>query len=117
MNNRLKELRKKLNLTQTEFGNNLNLSKSTISGLESGAIALTERNLKEICSKFEVNEIWLKEGIGDVFIDLNADDEFSRLCGTLAGEKDEFKKKIIKALLKLDEDELLVFKNFVQSLQ
>ena len=41
MNNRIKEVRKNLKLTQKKFGENLNLSESHISNLEKGRVKLT----------------------------------------------------------------------------
>ena len=47
MNNRIKQARKKLNLTQKKFGENLNLSESHISNLEKGRVNLTARNIDD----------------------------------------------------------------------
>ena len=68
MGERVKEVRKLLNLTQEEFGNKLGVTKATISRLESGVINLTEQTLKLICREYNVNSDWLINGTGDMFI-------------------------------------------------
>lgn len=67
MINRLKELRKFKKLTQKEFGEKIGVSGDTISSIEKGKRNLTERNISLICEKFDVNEEWLRDGIGEMF--------------------------------------------------
>lgn len=67
MKERLKELRKTLNLSQEEFGNKLGVTKATISRLESGTNKLTEQMIKSICREFNVDYYWLTDGIGEMF--------------------------------------------------
>jgi transcriptional regulator with XRE-family HTH domain len=64
---RLREVRKKLNLTQMEFGKNIGVSDVTISTTESGKTPLTEANIKLICLTFNINEAWLRTGQGAMF--------------------------------------------------
>lgn len=67
MYTRIKELRKSLKLTQKEFGIAIGL-RSSISEIESNNAPITERTIIAICSKFNVNEEWLRTGIGEMFI-------------------------------------------------
>ena len=69
MKNRVKELRKTLKLNQTEFGHKLDLSQKAIANIETGVSALTERNFNAICKVFSVNPEWLRNGIGEMFIE------------------------------------------------
>ena len=64
---RLRELRKSLNLTLEKFGEPLGVKKSAISGIETGSRGLTEQMLKAICREYSVNEDWLKNGVGEMF--------------------------------------------------
>jgi transcriptional regulator with XRE-family HTH domain len=68
MNSRLKDLRKVLRLNQAEFSARLEMAQNSYSQLETGKIALTEKNIKLICVIFGVNETWLKTGAGEMFI-------------------------------------------------
>ena len=64
MNIRIRELRKALNLSQKEFADKIGLKQNAISYMERGGSAVTEQNIKLICSQFSVNENWLREEIG-----------------------------------------------------
>ena len=66
INDRFKELRKALGLSQEEFGNKIGLSKSGISNIESGTRNVTDKHIKLVCSEFPVNEEWLKTGEGEM---------------------------------------------------
>lgn len=65
INDRIKELRIRLNLTQEEFGNKIGLSKSGISNIENGTRNVSPRHVKLICTIFDINESWLTTGIDD----------------------------------------------------
>lgn len=67
MNTRIIELRKILNLSQTEFAKQISLKQGSISDMERGNAPITERTIIAICSKFNVNEKWLKYGTGEMF--------------------------------------------------
>lgn len=67
MNTRLTCLRKKLDITQAEFGNKLGVTRAAISRLESGDRNLTDQMILSICREFNVNEHWLRTGDGEMF--------------------------------------------------
>ncbi|HCM22820.1 MAG TPA: XRE family transcriptional regulator [Ruminococcaceae bacterium] len=65
---RIKILRKnKLHLTQEEFSSKINMSRSNLGSIEVGRISVTDRVIADICSAFNVNEEWLKNGTGEIF--------------------------------------------------
>ncbi len=64
INERFKQLRKSLGLSQEELGNKIGLSKSGISNIESGTRNVTDKHIKLICSEFPINEDWLRTGTG-----------------------------------------------------
>lgn len=73
MNERLKELRIRLKLSQADFGEKLFLSQNQVSLIEKGKRNLTDRSVNAICREFDVNEEWLRTGEGEMFIDLTKD--------------------------------------------
>ena len=105
--NRVKILRKKLKLTQKEFGDAIGVSNSNISNIENGSVNLTDRNIYEICSKFNVNKDWLKHGIGDVYIDLNKEDEIKNIINEFIDDNNAVKKDILNSLLKVHDENTL----------
>lgn len=67
MKDRIHNLRKRLGLSQTAFGERIGLKKSAISKLESGAYELTDQSVLIICREFGVNMDWLRNGEGEMF--------------------------------------------------
>lgn len=67
MNDRLREARKALNLTQKEFGRRLGVQDTAISKLESSERNLTEQMIIAIFREYSVNEDWLRTGNGEMF--------------------------------------------------
>ncbi|MCD3223817.1 helix-turn-helix domain-containing protein [Clostridium botulinum] len=114
---RLKELRKNLNLTQQDFAKKLNMSRSNIGNIENGIINLSERNIKDICKIFNVNEDWLKTGNGEMFVTLQEDKELLDFVINVMANKDEFIKKTFLTLARLSEEEWAVVKKIMKSLQ
>lgn len=68
MNERLKVLRKYFKLSQREFCRKLGMSQPTYAAFETGARELKDAYLKLICISYNVNEQWLRDGVGEMFI-------------------------------------------------
>ncbi len=75
MNERVKILRKVLDLTQDEFSSKIGLSRNFIAQVETGAKNPSDRTVSDICREFKVNELWLRAGDGDMFQELPPEDE------------------------------------------
>ena len=67
---RVREIRKALNLTLEKFGEKVGAKKNTMSAIETGRNALTEQMSKSICREFNVNYDYLVNGEGDMFSNL-----------------------------------------------
>lgn len=67
INQRIKELRAKLGLSQAKFAKAISISNGYIAGIELGNRNVNDRLIKLIVSAFNVREEWLKSGEGDVF--------------------------------------------------
>lgn len=100
--NRIKKLRKALNLSQPKFGEKLGVSKSVIVNLELGRVELKEFMLKLICKTYNVNPLWLTEGKGDMFFEV-ADEFLDDLA--IEYELTDIEKKIVSNFVKLPADE------------
>lgn len=102
---RVKEIRKAKGLTLEKFGDKIGLKKNSISQIENGKNELTESNSKAICREYNVNEEWLKNETGEMFL-VDRQDQIANLTATLfKGEKNSFKERLILALAGLDENE------------
>lgn len=103
MNDRIKKLRKELGLTLDKFGEKLGVTKPTISRIENGVNNVTEQMIKSICREFNVNETWLRTGEGEMFVDMDTEDELMRWAGeVLSGSDTSFQKRFVKMLMGLN---------------
>lgn len=104
MKTRLKELRKKLKLTQQAFGSKLGLSQNTIAQYEMGRIAPSNSVVKSICKEYGVNEKWLHTGEGDMFVESSYAEEIEAFLNNILTIDDEqFKKRLIVHLAQMDD--------------
>lgn len=104
---RIKVLRKEyLHLTLEQFGDKLGVSKVAISRLENGVNSVTSQMFKSICREFSVSELWLHDGEGEPFIQMNRNDEIMAAVGRiLADEPDSFRRRWISVMCQLSTDE------------
>ena len=117
MNERLKELRTTLGITLEEFGKRIGITRSAVGHLEKGSRNLTEQTLKSICREFGVNEEWLRTGEGEMFVPLTRSEAIAEFAGRLMKEEDaSFKKRLIEALAKLNEQEWEVLEGIARKL-
>lgn len=64
MNTRIAEIRKRLMLTQTQFGQEIGATRPMIASYESGKVIPDKTTRLLICAKFGINEAWLETGEG-----------------------------------------------------
>ena len=105
MIDRIKILRKTLGFTQQEFADKIGLSRNFIAQLETGSKAASDRTILDICKEFSVNETWLRTGTGDMFLQENKDAQISQMLDeVIKANESDFKRRLISALSKLDDD-------------
>lgn len=116
INDRIKHLRKDvLKVTQQEFSESLNISRSNMGNIEIGRIAVTDRVISDICLKYDVSENWLRNGSGDIFISKTRNQLITDFMGDLIKEEDEsFKRRLIEALAQLDIEEWELLENIAK---
>ena len=67
MNERIKEPRKTIGITQQELADKLGLKRNTIATYEIGKAIPSDRVISDLCNKYSVNEEWLRSGNGEMF--------------------------------------------------
>ena len=106
MNERLIKLRKYLHITQQEFADRLNVSRSTVATYEVGKSNPSDAAISLICREFNVNEEWLREGIGEMFLPTDRNADIAKLTKQLLNEEDDsFKNRFISMLANLSVEE------------
>ncbi len=106
MNERLRKLRKALDLTQREFGERIGVKGNTIAQYELGRNEPIDAVLSLICREFRVNEKWLREGTGEMFLPIDRNADIAKLTRQLLDEEsDSFKNRFVSILANLDTHE------------
>ena len=114
MNERLKKLRKTLDLTQQEFANKIGIARGNIDAYEVGKNAPSDAVISLICKQFNVDENWLRTGEGEMFIKQTRDEQIASFIGTIqSNEDDSFKKRFVSMLSALDESDWEVLEKMV----
>lgn len=104
MKTRIKELRKKLRLTQQSFADALGMKQNTIASYEIGRIEPSDPTIKHICKEFNVNETWLRTGEGEMFALRTRREAVQDFVDNLnLLPDDDFKVRLISTLAELDE--------------
>lgn len=68
MNERIKKIRKILNLTQQEFAHKIGIKRGAIANYEVGRNEPTNSVISLICREFNVSEEWFRNGTGEIFM-------------------------------------------------
>lgn len=104
-NERIKEVRNALGLTQDKFGERLGVKRSAISQVESGANGVSDQLRLAVCREFRVSEDWLRNGEGSMFIEPDEDEEISRFIGDILSGQPDFRRRLVSVLARLSPDE------------
>jgi len=67
INERIKQVRTVLDVSQREFSRQIFISQSSYGEIETGVRNVNERVIQLICSQYNVNKEWLKNGNGEIF--------------------------------------------------
>lgn len=113
MNERIKEIRKSKNMTQTEFGAKIGVKGNTITNYESGMRTPSDAVIVSICREFDINENWLRTGEGPMFRETP-----SATIDKLAQEfgLDDLDKKILDTYIQLPAQHRAVLKSWLADL-
>ncbi|MCQ4690305.1 helix-turn-helix domain-containing protein [Clostridium sp. SL.3.18] len=107
---RLKQLRKVLDIKQGDFAAKISTTQGHISDIENGRKNLSDRTIKLICLEEwngkKVNEDWLRTGSGEMFVEIDKENLLMAWAGNVLSESDvSFKKRFVKMLSELDESD------------
>lgn len=78
MKDRIRKIRRELDLTQQEFADRLGVKRGAIANYEIGRNEPVDSIISLICREFKVNEEWLRNGTGEMFAP-DASDELEAL--------------------------------------
>ena len=113
MKERIKAIRKELNLTQTIFAEKIGSSQNVVANYEIGRRNPSASVINNICKTFGVNEEWLRTGEGEMFLK-TPDTLIEQLKEKYS--MDDFETSIVEEYLNLPADKRAVFKEFIYKL-
>lgn len=106
MNSRIKKIRVDNGMTQQEFADKLGIKRGTIANYELGRNEPIDAVITLICREFNINESWLRTGEGEMMKPVNRDAEIASFMGdVMRGESDDFRRRLVAVLAKLDASE------------
>lgn len=116
LNERIKELRKSLGITQEKFANRINIKRNTLANYEIGRNEPIDAVISLICREFNVNENWLRYGEGEMFIEIPEEDEYFKAATLISKADDKDAMDAIIKYWKLEPESKKAVWDFIYSL-
>lgn len=117
MNERIKKLRKALDLTQQAFADRLGIKQNTIAKYETNRGTPTTSVVSLIVREFNVNETWLRTGEGEMFVELPQNEALAALIQAfLQGGTDSFRGRLVSLLLRLAPEQWDTLEEYLMEL-
>ena len=112
INERIKEIRKIFGKSQLEFGASIGLKQSTIGNYEKGTRSISDATILAICKTYNVNEEWLRYGIGKPVKDSATIIDISMLAEEF--DLDEIDQNLITQYLRLSKQNRTILKDYIK---
>ncbi len=114
---RIKKLRRALDLTQQGFADRIGMKRNTVASYEIERNGPSNSVISLICKEFNVSETWLRTGKGEMFIKRTANDEISAFVDlALCDEPGNIRYRFLSALAAMSEEELQAAARFALAL-
>lgn len=114
---RIKEVRKHLDMSQEEFGASLGVSRNVIKNYDIGKVEPTQLFIDHLISKYNVNPIWLETGEGEMFREASMSEDLVDFVGRVSSlPDDDFKKRFAHAIARMSEDDWEGLERFMDNL-
>lgn len=109
-------IRKNSNLTQSEFGKKLGVSRDVIFNIENNRAKPKELFLEHLCDIFNVNKEWLFNGKGEIYCTKVQNKLLGNSIANIMESNNETLHKIINKLSEIDEDYLDLINDLITAL-
>ena len=117
MQNRIREVRKTLHMTQADFGAKIGVRGNTVTGYENGQRVPSDAVIVSICREFHVDEHWLRTGDGKMFTATTRDEEIMDfVADTMQDDEDNFRRRFLLALSRLPEERWADIEDFARQI-
>lgn len=117
MNERIKQVRKLKNLSQSAFGEPFGASRDMINNVENGRAAVSDMMIAAICRTYNVDEVWLRTGAGDPFPVKSRKDVLDEYIGQLSeGKRSDIEQMLIELMAETTVEEWATLANVFKKL-
>lgn len=117
MNERIKDLRKALGLTQQEFADRLGIKRGAVANYEIGRNTPIDSVIILLCREFRVNEMWLRTGEGEMFQSVDREKEIAAFVASVLGDPEkDFQRRFISVLAQLSAEQWELMADFADKL-
>ena len=115
MHERIKYLRKTLDLTQQEFSDRIGVKRGAVANYEVGRNDPTDSVVALICREFGVSEQWLRTGTGEMFPPRTRAQEIADFAADLLSDEPESTRSVvISYLMRWDADDWAAVTNIIR---
>ena len=97
MKDRIKAIRKHYDLTQAEFGDRIGVKGNTITNYENNLRNPSDAIIVSICREFNVNEEWLRYGVGDILV-IPEDEDAALVSELLENPDNKFYRSVLNLI-------------------
>lgn len=106
MDERIKELRKALGLTQQKFADAIGVRQNTVAQYEIGRNPPTDTVITLICREFNVSEEWLRTGEGEMFQPKSRNEELFEFAVKVAeGDPKSIQAQLLAVMARLTDEQ------------
>ena len=116
INSRIEELISILDITKTAFAEKIKVTQPYISKLIAGNGTPSDRLIEDICEKYNVNEVWLRSGKGEMFEKIPEEDEYFKAVTQISKSQDDIVMQAIIEYWKLDDASKQAIQNYIKNL-
>lgn len=115
MNEKIRAVRRALNLSQKEFGEALGVSRDVLANIENNRVEPKELFVKLLCSTYNVDYDWLTRGEGEMFH--RTENALADHINDLLEGENETAKALFRGLAALDESDWKVVQKFIDGIK
>ena len=116
INNRVKEVRQSMELSQAKFAQKIGFSQSAIKDVEIGKCKVTDRLILAMNKYLGINEEWLRTGNGSMYAQTDKKDAVEQALNILMAKynMDKFEIAMMKNYLEMSPEAKQGFKTFLK---
>lgn len=113
---RIKKIRESLGYNQRDFSKSIKIGQSTLAMLENGKREVNDRHIMLICTVYNINETWLRNGNGNMFSSFSNEERFSKNIAKIQRTDDETLIRWINAIAETNPEALKEIESFMKKI-